>query len=143
MVVDKSGSLFNLAVRLMRLFSPMDNAGQKSGFEHLCELLSLFFQLRDDYCNLISADQPSNKAFGEDLTEEKISFPILHAVNKRESDTRIIHVLKQRTRDPQLQEYCIQLLHEFGSMEYTCYIHALNSLNKSPRKSLIWMATCS
>ena len=119
MVTDKSGSLFSLAVRLMQLFSPMDDAEQTSSFEHLCHLLSLFFQIRDDYCNLISTRQPSNKAFCEDLTEGKFSFPILHAVNTRENDTRIIHILKQRTQDPKLKEYCVRLFYEFGSMEYT------------------------
>ena len=119
MVADKSGSLFNLALRLMQLFSPIDDPGRTAGFEHLCELLSLFFQIRDDYCNVLGTDQPSNKGFCEDLTEGKFSFPILHAVNTRESDSRIIHILKQRTQDLQLKEYCVQLLNEFGSMEYT------------------------
>lgn len=40
-----------LAIRLMQLFS--DN---KSNFKKLTELLGLYLQIRDDYCNLRSAE---------------------------------------------------------------------------------------
>jgi geranylgeranyl diphosphate synthase type 3 len=118
MVIRKCGGLFNLAVRLMQLFA-LNEIGNKFNFTKLCQLLSLFFQIRDDYCNLISKEYANNKSYCEDLTEGKFSFPILHAVNTHESDTRIIHILKQRTQDTELKHYCVQLLHEFGSIEYT------------------------
>ena len=115
MVMRKCGGLFNLGVRLMQLFS----AHYTNNFDKLCQLLSLFFQIRDDYCNLISKEYANNKSYCEDLTEGKFSFPIIHAINTRESDTRIIHILKQRTQDVELKRYCVRLLHEFGSIEYT------------------------
>ena len=115
MVSRKTGSLLSLAVDLMRLFS----SNSLLEFDRLCQLLSLFFQIRDDYCNLICENQSSNKGFCEDLTEGKFSFPILHAVNSRDADTRIIHILKQRTQNKNLKHYCIQLLQEFGSIDYT------------------------
>ena len=118
MVLKKCGGLFNLGVRLMQLFAPAKIRHEYS-FDRLCELLSLFFQIRDDYCNLASKEYTTNKSFCEDLTEGKFSFPILHAVNTRDTDTRIIHILKQRTLDLDLKRYCVELLHEFGSMEYT------------------------
>jgi geranylgeranyl diphosphate synthase, type III len=111
MVMRKCGGLFSLAVRLMQLFSSED-VRSMFNFDHLC-------QIRDDYCNLISKEYANNKSYCEDLTEGKFSFPILHAVNTHESDTRIIHILKQRTQDVELKRYCVQLLHEFGSIEYT------------------------
>jgi geranylgeranyl diphosphate synthase, type III len=118
MVMRKCGGLFSLAVRLMQLFSSED-VRSMFNFDHLCQLLALLFQIRDDYCNLISKEYANNKSYCEDLTEGKFSFPILHAVNTHESDTRIIHILKQRTQDVELKRYCVQLLHEFGSIEYT------------------------
>jgi geranylgeranyl diphosphate synthase type 3 len=118
MVMRKCGGLFNLGVRLMQLFAPMEIRNTYN-FDRLCQLLSLLFQIRDDYCNLISKEYATNKSYCEDLTEGKFSFPILHAVNTRETDTRIIHILKQRTQDVELKRYCVQLLHEFGSIEYT------------------------
>ena len=118
MVMRKCGGLFSLAVRLMQLFAPVEIRSTYN-FDRLSQLLSLLFQIRDDYCNLISKEYASNKSYCEDLTEGKFSFPILHAVNTHETDTRIIHILKQRTQDVELKRYCVQLLHEFGSIEYT------------------------
>jgi geranylgeranyl diphosphate synthase type 3 len=118
MVIRKCGGLFNLGVRLMQLFSSIEKRLTYS-FDKLCQLLSLLFQIRDDYCNLISKEYANNKSYCEDLTEGKFSFPILHAVNTRDTDTRIIHILKQRTQDVELKRYCVRLLHEFGSIEYT------------------------
>ena len=118
MVMRKCGGLFNLGVRLMQLFTPRE-IRHRWDFDRLCQLLSLLFQIRDDYCNLMSKDYANKKSYCEDLTEGKFSFPILHAVNSRENDTRIIHILKQRTQDVELKRYCVQLLHEFGSIEYT------------------------
>jgi len=118
MVIRKCGGLFNLGVRLMQLFAPIEIRNTYN-FDRLCQLLSLLFQIRDDYCNLISKEYENNKSYCEDLTEGRFSFPILHAVNTRETDTRIIHILKQRTQDIELKRYCVQLLHEFGSIEYT------------------------
>ena len=118
MVMRKCGGLFNLGVRLMQLFTSRE-LRHRWNFDRLCELLSLLFQIRDDYCNLMSKDYANKKSFCEDLTEGKFSFPILHAVNTRENDTRIIHILKQRTEDVELKRYCVRLLHEFGSIDYT------------------------
>lgn len=47
MTVRKTGGLFMLAIRLMQLFS--DN---KEDYSKLTAILGLYFQIRDDYCNL-------------------------------------------------------------------------------------------
>lgn len=44
----ETGGLFNLAVRLMQLFSEC-----KEDYTPLAGILGLYFQIRDDYCNLI------------------------------------------------------------------------------------------
>lgn len=118
MIIRKCGSLFHLGIRLMQLFLSED-IELELNFDHLCSLLAQFFQIRADYNNLNPTDGPSHKAFAEDLTEGKFSFPILHAVNTHETDTRLIHILKQRTQNIELKQYCIALLNEFGSMDYT------------------------
>lgn len=43
----ETGGLFNLAVRLMQLFSTC-----KDDFSQLAGIIGLYFQIRDDYCNL-------------------------------------------------------------------------------------------
>lgn len=44
---SETGGLFMLAIRLMQLFSSND-----SDFTKLAGILGLYFQIRDDYCNL-------------------------------------------------------------------------------------------
>lgn len=48
MTIRKTGGLFMLAIRLMQLFSK-----NTEDFSKLTAILGLYFQIRDDYCNLI------------------------------------------------------------------------------------------
>ena len=80
------GGLFNLAVRLMQLFSSSDqNFTELTRCDEmqreLCQtkffrLLGLYFQIRDDYANLRLASYAFNKSFAEDLTEGLIQTSI-------------------------------------------------------------------
>ncbi|XP_060801856.1 terpene synthase [Amyelois transitella] len=114
MTMKKTGGLFMLAIRLMQLFS--DN---KSDFSKLSAILGLYFQIRDDYCNLCLQEYSENKSFCEDLTEGKFSFPIIHAIRNQDGDNQVLHILRQRTRDVEVKRYCISLLERLGSFQYT------------------------
>lgn len=114
MTVRKTGGLFMLAIRLMQLFSE-----NNADFTKIAGILGLYFQIRDDYCNLRLKEYTENKSFCEDLTEGKFSFPIIHAIRSRPDDRQVIHILRQRTRDVEVKRYCITLLEKFGSFEYT------------------------
>jgi len=114
MISRKTGGLFNLAVRLMQLFSETT-----VDFSHLGQLFGLYFQIRDDYINLKSTDYAANKSFAEDLTEGKFSFPILHAIREGDSGDRVIKILRQRTQDIEVKKYCIKLIEDSGSFQYT------------------------
>ncbi|CAG9136899.1 Geranylgeranyl pyrophosphate synthase [Plutella xylostella] len=114
MTIKKTGGLFMLAIRLMQLFS--DN---KSDFTKLASILGLYFQIRDDYCNLCLQEYTENKSYCEDLTEGKFSFPIIHAIRSQDGDQQVLHILRQRTRDTEVKRYCISLLEKFGSFQYS------------------------
>lgn len=51
----ETGGLFNLAVRLMKLFSTYDE-----NLSPLVAILGLYFQIRDDYCNLCLGEVSNN-----------------------------------------------------------------------------------
>lgn len=67
----ETGGLFMLAIRLMQLFS--DN---KSDFTKLTGILGLYFQIRDDYCNL-SLKEVSFKQFTQFCLENMGSISLL------------------------------------------------------------------
>ena len=112
-----SGGLFNLAVRLMLLFS--NEKKHMAEYVGLTQLLGLYFQIRDDYANLCLEEYKENKSFAEDLTEGKFSFPIIHAIKSKPDDNRIMNILRQRTTDVEVKKYCVRLLEEAGSFKYT------------------------
>ncbi|CAF4104068.1 unnamed protein product [Adineta steineri] len=120
MITGKSGGLFHLAIELLRLFSPMKSDTKKNELiNNLCQALTFLFQIRDDYCNLISEEYTQNKSYCEDITEGKYSFPVIHALNTHPDDSRLNNILKQHTDNIDLKREAIKLLHEFGSIEYT------------------------
>ncbi|XP_069695704.1 terpene synthase isoform X2 [Periplaneta americana] len=126
MTKRKTGGLFMLAIRLMQLFSE-----NKADFSKLTGILGLYFQIRDDYCNLCLQEYSENKSFCEDLTEGKFSFPVIHAIKSQPSDNQVMHILRQRTHDVEVKKYCITLLEKFGSFNYTR--HTLEELDAEAR----------
>ncbi|XP_077302235.1 geranylgeranyl pyrophosphate synthase quemao isoform X1 [Arctopsyche grandis] len=126
MTMKKTGGLFMLAIRLMQLFSDND-----SDFTKLAGILGLYFQIRDDYCNLCLAEYSDNKSYCEDLTEGKFSFPIIHAIKTQSADKQVLHILRQRTKDVEVKRYCISLLEKLGSFQYTR--EKLEQLDKDAR----------
>ncbi|XP_065361331.1 terpene synthase isoform X2 [Calliphora vicina] len=126
MTVRKTGGLFMLAIRLMQLFSE-----NKEDFSKLTAILGLYFQIRDDYCNLSLKEYTENKSFAEDLTEGKFGFPVIHAVRTQKHDKQVLHILRQRTHDVEVKKYCISLLEKLGSFQYTREV--LESLDTEAR----------
>lgn len=114
MVIRKTGGLFMIATGLMKLFSK-----NSVNLAKLTALLAVYFQIRDDLCNLTSKEYADNKDFCDDLTEGKFSFPIIHAIHNRKNDREIMNILRQRTKDIDVKRYCVQLLETAGSFEYT------------------------
>ncbi|CAH1405829.1 unnamed protein product [Nezara viridula] len=129
MTMKKTGGLFMLAVRLMQLFS-----SNKSDFSFLSGILGLYFQIRDDYCNLCDVEYADNKSFCEDLTEGKFGFPIMHAILSRPDDKKVFNILRQRPKAVEVKRYCISLLEEFGSFDYTRKV--LDDLEKEARNEV-------
>ncbi|GLV42038.1 quemao [Carabus blaptoides fortunei] len=129
MTMRKTGGLFMLAIRLMQLFSE-----NKSDFTKLAGILGLYFQIRDDYCNLCKREYSENKSYCEDLTEGKFSFPIIHAIHSQPNDGQVMHILRQRTKDIEVKKYCISLLVKYGSFKYTSQI--LNDLDREAREEV-------
>ena len=113
MALNKTAGLFKLAIDLMQVYSE-----NKVDLAPLVLDIGLYFQIRDDYANLVSEEYEKNKSFAEDLSEGKFSFPIIHGF-REEKDAQIQAILRQRTTDFQVKKYCTSLLRKVGSFEHT------------------------
>ncbi|CAG8302891.1 unnamed protein product [Penicillium salamii] len=81
MVDGKTGGLFRLICRLMKS-EAMHN--RDLNLDHFATLLGRYFQIRDDYQNLLSAKK---KGFCEDFDKGKLSFPVILAMRSKEFAT--------------------------------------------------------
>lgn len=129
MIVRKTSGLFNLAIRLMQLFSEC-----KENFEPLVDTLGLCFQIRDDYANLCDKSYHNGKGYCEDLSEGKFSFPVIHGIHSCPEDTQLINIVKQRPKDIEVKRQCIDLLDKLGSFNYTR--KTLEDLNEKARRDI-------
>ncbi|CAK4076099.1 unnamed protein product [Aphanomyces euteiches] len=117
----ETGGLFRLAVGLMQAFS-----ASKQNFVPLVNQLGLYFQIRDDYINLVDESYMEGKSFCEDLTEGKFSFPLIFAIHANTTDTRLINIIKQRTTNIKVKEHAIEYMADIGAFTYTKrYLDAL------------------
>lgn len=114
MVLDKTGGLLRLAVKLMQAFSSFGG-----NLITLTNAIGLYYQIRDDYINLASDKYMENKSFCEDLTEGKFSYPIIHAILANPADRRLMHILKQRTADVNIKKHAVNYIASVGSLEHT------------------------
>lgn len=88
-------------------------------FTPLLNSLAVYFQIRDDYINLLDEDYMENKSYCEDLTEGKFSYPLLLAIREDLQDTRLMNILKQRTKNVELKKYAVAFMKETGAFERT------------------------
>lgn len=100
----------------------------------LVDLLGIIFQIRDDYQNLQSDAYSKNKGFGEDITEGKFSFPIIHSIRNSSGNPQLMNILRQKPEDKTIKRYAIQILESTGSFEYTR--QKLTSLTAEARATL-------
>ncbi|SCU84933.1 LADA_0D04742g1_1 [Lachancea dasiensis] len=120
MVMNKTGGLFRLTVRLMEVFSTKFSG--ENSLVPLSNLLGILYQIRDDYMNLQDATMILNKGFAEDVSEGKLSFPIIHGIRHGQSvgDTLVADILRARTQDVNLKKKLVTYLEETsGSIDYS------------------------
>jgi geranylgeranyl diphosphate synthase type 3 len=114
---------------------------QTTDYTALVNNLAVYFQIRDDFINIVDEEYMKSKSFCEDLTEGKFSFPVIHCVRSFPVDHRLSSILKQRTDDTDVKRYAQKIMVDSGSLEYTrqkCsalreeILHEIESLGGNP-----------
>lgn len=120
MILDKTGGLFRLAIRLMYQFRRRLDI-EEGELIDLCNDLAEYFQVRDDAINLCSPEYHKNKSFCEDLTEGKMSYPILCALSRlnEKEKGRILEILTMHTEDFDLKKEALGILRRCGALDAT------------------------
>lgn len=122
MVMNKTGGLFRLTLKIMERLSEYWQ-GQKS-LVPLGNLLGIIYQVRDDYLNLTDSSMIETKGFADDISEGKLSFPIIHGINYAKihdpNNTLLLDILCLKTKDENLKKNAIRYLSDCSkSFEYT------------------------
>ncbi|KAI8076822.1 geranylgeranyl pyrophosphate synthase [Halteromyces radiatus] len=113
MVNNKTSGLLRLAVRLMQAASDSD-----IDYTPLVNMIGIYYQVRDDYMNLQSDKYTENKGFCEDLTEGKMSFPIIHAIRADVSNRQLMNIISQKPTAVEVKLYALEIIKRTGSFEY-------------------------
>lgn len=132
MVDRKTGAMLQLVVEMMLALSSAAVGGNLDvvtgeTFARFTSLVGRFYQVRDDYLNLTSAEYASKKGFCEDLDEQKLSYVLAHAYRRSpESRVQIEGVFKAMRLPGQPPEvraqakmFILSLIEKAGSLEAT------------------------
>ncbi|KAF6826625.1 Fusicoccadiene synthase 3 [Colletotrichum plurivorum] len=122
MVDMKTGALFSLLARLLMAEAPND---RHVSFDGLVTVAGRYFQIRDDWNNLVSSGYEAQKGFCEDLDEGKYSFPLIHTLNHANDSDKLelqSMLCERRLRDgltPELKRRVLRIMEHSGSLELT------------------------
>lgn len=130
MVDMKTGGLFRMLTRLMVAESPVSKHVAGDELNPLSCLIGRFFQVRDDYQNLVSTEYAAQKGFAEDLDEGKYSFTLIHCIRTLEKEPGLageeMHLrslLMKRRVDGKLSNEAkreiLEIMKQTQSLEYT------------------------
>ncbi|TLD13740.1 uncharacterized protein PgNI_03792 [Pyricularia grisea] len=135
MIEKKTGAFLSLVAELMMAASvsasasaPRDCGSSTEGPENVFEAFSyqsgLYFQVRDDYLNITSADYADKKGFAEDLDEQKFSYLLVHLAHARpDLMVQVEGLFKSmrsgRVENAETKKYLVSLLYKSGAVEAT------------------------
>ncbi|KAH6641834.1 isoprenoid synthase domain-containing protein [Chaetomium tenue] len=115
MVDGKTAGLFRMLARMLDAQSSSPTKPDVALITRFMTLLGRFFQIRDDYMNLTSADYTKQKGFCEDLDEGKYSLPIIHALG-RSDDSRPSNLMTKANSHVTILQNLLSQRHIAGKM---------------------------
>ncbi|KAF5381830.1 hypothetical protein D9757_008332 [Collybiopsis confluens] len=125
----ETGALFNLVTQLMLAHSPVT---KKPDMSTLTKLFGRYYQIADDYKNLVSPDYTARKGFCEDFDEGKYSLPLIHLLQSAPDNLQLRNILNaRRLAGKMMHEHKLLVLEDMKrakSLEYTyCLLEKLHA----------------
>ncbi|TLS26487.1 hypothetical protein PpBr36_04268 [Pyricularia pennisetigena] len=125
MVSQKTGAFISMVAELMVAASDVPSSDEtRSIFASFSHLSGLYYQVRDDYLNITSAEYADKKGFAEDLDEQKFSYLLVHLAHARPDLMVQVEGIFRSMRDGKAEaaeskKYLVHLLHQSGAVEAT------------------------
>ncbi|MBI3034069.1 polyprenyl synthetase family protein [Candidatus Woesearchaeota archaeon] len=111
----KSGSMVSLSMKIGAIAADaQDDVLVKLG--SIAGSLGVAFQVRDDVLNL-SSSRGLGKDFGEDITEGKLTYPVIHALSSASASGRasLLKILAAGTKDASRIRDAVSIMEDCGA----------------------------
>lgn len=114
----KTGGLVRMAVRMACALAGKD-AKLENAFKDFAELVGIAFQIKDDALEFTSNEKTFGKSFGNDITEGKMSLPVVLALEKsnKKSGDRLKNILQSHTRNKKLIKEAFEIIKKTGAVK--------------------------
>lgn len=118
MVRLKTGSLMRMSLRAACVIANKDKKTEKL-FSEFAESIGMAFQIVDDTLDLEHITEKFGKTYGNDITEGKLSLPVIYALKKVSPEVRkrLEYILSKHTRDKRLIQEAIEIIGKTKSLE--------------------------
>ena len=118
LIGDKTASLISAACQLGAVVS-QSSEDEIQAMARFGENVGLAFQIRDDLLDLLGVEKVTGKPIGNDLRENKITLPLLHALKQAEKRDakRIIKMMKKGLRNNNISTV-VDFIKENGGVDY-------------------------
>lgn len=118
MVRLKTGSLMRMSMRLACALTNRSKSTERL-FNDLAENLGIAFQIIDDCLDLDSQNEKFGKSYGNDITEGKLSLPVILTLNNapKEDSAILAEILQKHTKDRRQIAKAIGIIKEAKSIE--------------------------
>lgn len=114
----KTGGLVRMAVRVACVLAGKDRKTEKE-FKDFAELVGIAFQIKDDLLEFTADEKIFGKSFGNDITEGKMSLPVVLALKKagKRDGTRLLNILSMHTRNKKIIQEAFTIIKNSGALE--------------------------
>lgn len=114
----KTGSLMRMSTRMACAISDTSIELEEK-FSFFGEVIGIAFQIRDDVLDLSTSTVEFGKSYGNDITEGKMSLPVLYALEELDETEakELRNILQEHTIDPQRKERAISLIKKTRAIE--------------------------